>query len=498
MVIGSKKRNFGLLIIIVYMACVMCVYTIGDCICIEGASNGYLLKQNIGGLTGGAALSAQMMAPLAIQLQSDGGAAQQMGEACPCAAAQSGGGGLEIGGISGNMVAQYVPIAAPPAVARVVTPPVVAQPMQYVQAVKATPVVQVAAAGYDGASAASANMPLIQAVQLNKVKKSGLILKAAEAASLNSACQADRIAKAAMAVTEIGANEAKHAKQMAAIAQMAEMAHQENTQVAMKNYEIMQRLSSIQAAQATQAAQVAQAQAQATQVQAQAQAQAAQVQAQAQAQAAQAQIQAQVQAQAAQAQLQAQAAQAQLQQAAISVPISGGMLGGGGGLSISAIPSISVASPPKMTLMNIGSAIGGAIGGSIGGGGIGNISSARIDSPMVYGIISSGAAGSQCICPPLYEAAAQQGEAGAESGASTGFGAKLAAGLAAKIMMGITEQGASRSGANMLCVDQIKSAQNAANIQQQVAEGKLTFCLNEIGKSAALGSMISGNHMCYC
>ncbi|OAG32383.1 hypothetical protein NEIG_01700 [Nematocida sp. ERTm5] len=482
MVIGSKKRNFGLLIIIVYMACAMCVYTIGDCICMDGAASGYALKQNIGGLTGGAALSAQMIAPLAVQLQSDGGAAQQMGEACPCAAAaaQSGGGGLEIGGMSGNLVAQYVPVAAPPAVARVVTPPV-----QYVQAVKAASVMQAAAAGYDGASAASANIPLIQAVQLNKVKKSGLILKAAEAASLNSACQADRIAKAAMAVTEIGASEAKHAKQMAAIAQMAEMAHQENTQVAMKNYEIMQRLSNIQAAQATQAAQVAQAQAQASQVQAQAQAQAAQ-----------AQIQAQAQAQAAQAQIQAQAAQAQaqlqLQQAAISVPISGGMLGGG--LSINAMPSISVASPPKMTLMNIGSAIGGAIGG----GGIGNISSARIDSPMVYGIISSGAAGSQCICPPVYEAAAQQGEAGAESGASTGFGAKLAAGLAAKIMMGISEQGSSSSGANMLCVDQIKSAQNAANIQQQVADGKLTFCLNEIGKSAALGAMISGNHMCYC
>ncbi|KAH9385931.1 uncharacterized protein NEMAJ01_0827 [Nematocida major] len=510
-----------------------CSYLTDDCICVEGASNGFLLKNSGSALSGGAALNAQMLSPIALNIEA---AKQSTAEVCSCipVAVETGASQAQYVSAQPQYVAasvqpqvipaaatqivaapvqaiqsaqaaqivaapaatqyvaapaqtaqivaapaqaatqyvaapaqaatQYVAapaqaaqyVAAPAQAAQIVAAPAQAAQMvaapasgaQYVatggagqmiaaQSVKAAPVLVHAAPV--AASVVPISMNAIQAAQVAKMQKSGIILQAAEAASLNSASQADKMARAAVAVTEMGATQAKRAKEMAAVAAMAHLVHQENTKAAINGYKALQKMGA-----ATQ-----------------------------------------------------------------QVIAVGGVSSIGGGMPVGGIamaqPTIAVAQPtmaiaqPTMAVAQPAVSVMGASPVLAGAGAViasANAAFQRTESPMVYGVISSGAAGRQCICPPIYEAPAalNAGEAITEGG---GFGAKLAASLASRIISGASLE-ESGTEASALCVEKIKSVQASQRVQQIVASGELTPCLDTIGKSSLLDGLVLSNLVCYC
>lgn len=278
-------------------------------------------------------------------------------------------------------------------------------------------------------------MHAAQAAHLNKVKKSGMIMKAAEVASLSSAYQVDKIAKAAQAVTELGVTEAMHAKHMAAVAAMAQQQYQENAQAAMHGYQMMQN---------------------------------------------------------------AQAA--------------------GSGIAIAAVKPVSVVSRPVVAQpVQVG--VVPSVGIAQGGAGImmQDAASVPVAAPaqMGFGIVSGGIGARQCICPPIYDINHGAGISGeGAKNTAIGFGAKLTANLAKKIITdansceigvpigdGILAGGIGGIGGmdiNAICMDKIKEAQSATNVMQRVASGGLSMCLDTVGRSDLIDSMIMSNIMCYC
>ncbi|KAI5190828.1 hypothetical protein NEMIN01_1230 [Nematocida minor] len=442
------------LILIVFMnmfICASCSYTlIGDCICLDGASTGYGLRQAQGGIGSGTAAGTQMMA---MQMLAQP-ASQQTVELCPCtpvamtvptasvavADAGSTGGRVEASAAQG---AQMI-VATPQQYVSVPQQQIVSVPQQ-AQIVSSAQLVRPAIAAVNSGQGGNiqavpvASLPAIQAAQLNKVKKSGMILQAAEVASLNSACQADKIARAAQAVTELGVSEAMHAKQMAAMAAMAQVAHQENTENAMNNYEMMQRLNSMIVPQ------VAMAVAPVKTV------------------------------------------------SMVSKPVVAiGSSAMGGGIAVAASPArqqmVMSASPAQMSVVSAEQPA----------------ASLGIPGQMVYGVVTSGGvSGSQCVCPPIYENQSMAAVEAGESANMSAFSARLATSLAQKIISDIsaTDTNKTNGGVDMdalLCVNKIKAARAAKNIQQQVAGGGLSMCLDVVGRSSYLDKMLMSNLMCYC
>ncbi|KAI5133685.1 hypothetical protein NEAUS04_0532, partial [Nematocida ausubeli] len=165
------------------------------------------------------------------------------------------------------------------------------------------------------------------------------------------------------------------------------------------------------------------------------------------------------------------------------VPVSAGSI------AVQAPAATAVAVPAQIAMAGLGA--GAGAGGLVAGGGVSVMKSA----PMMYGVVGGGTEGVQCICPPIYNQA--QEESLGEASADNGFGARLAAGLASQILSEAYSTNKT-SDSDIMCVELIKSMQNAANLRQQVAEGRLSYCLNEIGKSSSLSSMLAENRLCYC
>lgn len=261
----------------------------------------------------------------------------------------------------------------------------------------------------------------------------------------------------------VGAGTVEHGaiSQVARTVQMASAAQAASTAQATQAAQIAQAAQAVQTVQAAQAVQAAQLSRVAQAAQAASAAQIGQtLQAVQQMQAAQAAAVAAAQA--------AQASQAaQLMQAAQVEPLIQ--------------PPVVQISPPAVVALPVPL---GLAGGAVANEGLAGAAGGEV-SGTAFGLVAGGAGGGHCFCPPPISL-----EMTGTTNVTEGMGGSSA--ITGGYQVGSSAASGGSFALEAICLEKLKAAQLAANLQERLATGSLNICLDTIGRGAGYSGLGAG------